>query len=236
RRCRRQDGLWTDLRRLPRERARRRTQGRRQGGVGAAHRRRQGRAPYERGEGQGCHAAESGQRIAHRRGHRRGDRLHARAAAVGGLLKGLFLLAMCAAIAACAPVHQRKDPPRVAQLVFPAPPDAPRFVYEWTLYSSADVVKDDRDTQLRRRITGEGRAATGFGKPYAVAVHQGRIFLSDSVERFVKVFAVPQGRYFQIGVEGAGRLAKPLGIDVDRAGSLYVADASLRAVLVYDRD
>ncbi|MFL6572787.1 MAG: 6-bladed beta-propeller [Burkholderiales bacterium] len=151
-------------------------------------------------------------------------------------MERLFLVAMCMAAAACAPVPQRKDPPRPVQVVFPAPPDAPRFVYEWTLYSSADVVKDDRDLQLRRMITGESRTGTGLAKPYAVAVHKGRIFLSDSVERFVKVFDVPEGRYFQIGLEGAGRLAKPLGIDVDRSGSLYVADASLRSVMVYDRD
>jgi DNA-binding beta-propeller fold protein YncE len=133
-------------------------------------------------------------------------------------------------------VPQRVEPAKPVALVFPGPPDAPRFVYEWTLYSSADVVREDRDNRFRRMITGEGRSGTGLAKPYAVAVHQGRIFLSDSVERFVKVFDVPQGRYFQIGAEGAGRLAKPLGIDVDRSGVLYVADASLRAVMVYDRD
>ena len=134
-----------------------------------------------------------------------------------------MVIAACAA--ACAPVPQRTEPKPMA-LVFPGPPDEPRFIYEWTLYSSADVVRDDRETQLRRMITGEGRTGTGLAKPYAVAVHKGRIFLSDSVERFVKVFDVPEGRYFQIGVEGAGRLSKPLGIDVDRSGSLYVAAVS----------
>ena len=150
-------------------------------------------------------------------------------------MKKLLVMAIAACAAACAPVPQRTAPPK-AVLIFPAPPDEPRFIYEWSLYSSADVVIEDRDTQFRRRITGEGRTGTGLAKPYAVAVHQGRIFLSDSVERFVKVFDVPQGRFCQVGADGPGRLAKPLGIDVDRSGSLYVADASLRAVMVYDRD
>ena len=143
---------------------------------------------------------------------------------------------MCLVVASCAPVPQRAAPAKPALLVFPAPPDEPRFVYEWTLYSSADVVVEDRDSQFRRLITGESRSGTGLAKPYAVAVHQGRIFLSDSVERFVKAFDVPQGRFFQVGAEAPGRLSKPLGIDVDRAGNLYVADATLRAVMVYDRD
>lgn len=124
-------------------------------------------------------------------------------------------------------------------LVFPAPPDQARFIYERTLYSSADVVPDAKDASFRRMVTGEVRSAEGLGKPYAVAVHQGRIFVSDSAERFVKVFDVPTGRFFHIGEEaqgGQGELIKPLGLDVDNRGTLYVADATAKAVLVYDRD
>lgn len=147
-----------------------------------------------------------------------------------------LILIAAVALGACAPVPERTDAPKPAALVFPGPPDEARFVYERTLYSSADVVTDSRDNELRRMVTGEGRTGARLSKPYAVAVHQGRIFISDSVERFVKAFDVPQGKYFEIGLEGVGRLAKPLGIDVDRAGNLYVADATLKAVMVFDRD
>ncbi len=150
-------------------------------------------------------------------------------------MKKLVVLAL-AALAACAPVPERAAAPRPAQIAFPEPPDEPRFIYERTLYSSGDVVSESREAELRRMVTGEGRRGTGLQKPYAVAVHQGRIFLSDSVDRFVKVFDVPQGKYFEIGTEEAGRLMKPLGLDVDRAGTLYVADTTLKAVMVYDRD
>ena len=146
-------------------------------------------------------------------------------------------LAALVALAACAPMPDKSQSGKPAgPIVFPGPPDAPRFVYEWTLLSSADVMLDNKETQFRRAITGEARTGVGLAKPYAVAVHQGRIFLSDSVERFIKVFDVPQGKYFQIGVDDPGRLAKPLGLDVDRAGTLYVADATAKAVMVYDRD
>jgi DNA-binding beta-propeller fold protein YncE len=153
-------------------------------------------------------------------------------------MRWLALIAAAAlALAACAPLPEKADDakPR-GPLVFPPPPDDPRFVYEWTLYSSADVVPDDRETLMRRMLTGESRAGVGLAKPYAVAVHQGRIFLSDSVERFIKAFDVPQGKFFRVGVDDPGRLVKPLGIDVDRTGVLYVADATLKAILVYDRD
>jgi len=146
-------------------------------------------------------------------------------------------LAALAALAACAPLPEKPEAqkPR-GPLVFPAPPDDARFEYEWTLYSSADVVPDDKESLLRRAVTGELKGGIGLAKPYAVAVHRGRIFLSDSVERFIKAFDVPQGRFFRVGFDDPGRLAKPLGIDVDRDGNLYVADASIKAVMVYDRD
>jgi DNA-binding beta-propeller fold protein YncE len=124
----------------------------------------------------------------------------------------------------------------VRELVFPAPPEEPRFVYERSIYSSGDVIPDDGDAQFRRMLTGELRSGEGLAKPYAVAVHQGRIFLSDSVERFIKVFDVPNGRYYKIGVDDPGQLTKPLGIDIDRAGTLYVADASLKTIMLYDKD
>lgn len=152
-------------------------------------------------------------------------------------MRSLLALAVIVALVACAPMPEKSgDAKPTGLIVFPSAPDEPRFAYEWTLYSSADVIPDDRETQLRRMVTGEGKRGVALTKPYAVAVHQGRIFLSDSVERFVKVFDVREGKHFAIGTDDPGRLVKPLGLDVDGAGQLYVADATMKTILVYDRD
>ena len=145
-------------------------------------------------------------------------------------------VAMTVIFGACAPVQTTPEKKSEIQVVFPLPPDEPRFHYERSIYTSADVVPEKSDDSLRRMVTGERRTGEGLAKPYAVAVHQGRIFLSDSVERFIKVFDVPGGRHFKIGVDEPGRLTKPLGIDVDAKGNLYVADATQKAIFVYDRD
>ncbi|NMG32553.1 6-bladed beta-propeller [Aromatoleum evansii] len=121
-------------------------------------------------------------------------------------------------------------------LVFPGPPDEPRFVYERTLTNSTDVVADNSDDALRRALTGGQRAGQFMTKPYAVAAHRGRIFVSDSADRNVKVFDIPEGRFFTIGEEEPGVLAKPLGLDVDSSGRLYVADATQKMIFIYDRD
>jgi len=151
---------------------------------------------------------------------------------------GKIALAVAATLAlGCAPVQERdKGSSASNQLIYPQPPDEPRFVFERTIYGSADVVPQKSNAAIKRALTGELERSEGLAKPYAVAVHRGRIFVSDSAERFVKVFDVVDGTYSKIGDDEQGPLAKPLGIDVDAAGNLYVADASNKAVMVYTRD
>lgn len=138
-------------------------------------------------------------------------------------------------LAACAPLPPVKKVD-TGPLVFPAPPDEPRFVYERTIYGSADVVPQDTQSQLRSLLTGEGARGEGLNKPNAIAVFQGRIFLSDSVDAVIRVFDVPNGRHFKIGADDPGKLSKPLGIDVDRNGNLYVADSVAKRIMVYNKD
>lgn len=136
-------------------------------------------------------------------------------------------------LAGCGAPAPYKAPPLP---VFPAPPDAPRFYYERTLYSSADVEPDEKNAGLRRMLTGESRVGEGIAKPYGVAVHKGRVYVSDSARRRVSVFDIPGQRFFQIGEGDQGRLSLPLGIDVDAQGMLYVVDATTKLVNIYDGD
>lgn len=146
----------------------------------------------------------------------------------------LMLGGVCVGLVACV---STPPPPAVAPkavlLVVPQPPDEPRFAYERTIYGSGDVVADEAGGELRRLVTGEGKQSEPLSKPYAVAVHQGKVYVSDSAERYIKVFDFAQGKYYRIGEEDPGRIVKPLGIDVDHAGRLYVADATARDIKVF---
>lgn len=157
------------------------------------------------------------------------------------LVQNSLIWLFCAAVlglTACGELPKAQAKPKSAgPLVFPSPPDEPRFFFERTLQGSFDVENQQSDSQLKEFLTGE-RTAGGerLDKPYGVKVHKGRIFVSDTVSRTVKVFDVPTGRYFRIGESEPGRLMKPLGMDVDAAGNLYVADISQKCIVVYDRD
>lgn len=145
-------------------------------------------------------------------------------------LLGILFLSACAA----PPTSQA---PKVEIPIFPPPPDEARFIYERTLYSSADVAKKDKNAELRRMFTGEPQVGEGMAKPYGVAAYKGRIYVSDSALRAVLVFDIPGQRFFKIGDDendAPGKLIAPFGLDVDGNGNLYVVDSGAKAVKVYD--
>ncbi|HHH36937.1 MAG TPA: 6-bladed beta-propeller [Gammaproteobacteria bacterium] len=118
--------------------------------------------------------------------------------------------------------------------VYPPPPAKPRFVYERTLIYNDDVEAYTRAMRFKQFALGASRKLRGLVKPFDVAVHRGRIYVTDSVQRRVILFDVPGRRYLEIGAEEPGALAKPLGIDVAPNGDIYVCDITARRVMVYD--
>lgn len=146
-----------------------------------------------------------------------------------------WLLAFLAGslVVACAPAPA---PQPETILVYPDPPDPPRYYYERTILGSTDVSEESSTDRLKRFATGQGRHGQGLNKPFDITVFGGRIFVSDTVSRMVHAFDFPRGRYYEIGVQGIGRLAKPLGLAADRAGHLFVVDATAKRIQVYDYD
>ena len=140
----------------------------------------------------------------------------------------ILLLTACAATS---PSGEKMEMP-----VFPPAPNETRFFYERSLLSSADVEIESGESLFQRIVTGVSRTGIGMGKPFGVTVHKGRVFVSDTLKRLVFAFDIREGKFIEIGTDGPGELVKPMGLDVDLNGNLYVCDASLKQVLVYDRD
>jgi DNA-binding beta-propeller fold protein YncE len=151
-----------------------------------------------------------------------------------GILRLVTALLLCA-LWGCAELPN-SGVKRIAPPVFPPPPDTARLIYERTLYSSADVLPDDKDGGLRRLLTGELRTGEALSKPYGVAVRHGRVYVGDTVDRVVVLFDLANKRYKRIGLEDPGALRMPFGIDIDAKGDVYVVDGTLKRVMVYDAD
>ncbi len=151
----------------------------------------------------------------------------------------MFFLVFIGALSGCVTIEKR-DLNQVGrsakELVFPQPPDNPRFVFERTFRGSADVIPETDEGALRRVLTGVGSVQNEpLVKPYAVAVYRGRVIVTDTAARSVRVFDVPGQRHYRIGDgDPENAILKPLGVDVDSSGKVYVADATKGQVLVFD--
>ncbi len=121
-------------------------------------------------------------------------------------------------------------------LVYPPPPEAARFYYERTFSTSADVRQETASDRFRKLVTGIGNSAFGLAKPYGVAVHHGKVYVTDTVQRAVLMFDPPHHEFKIIGNEGPGALGKPIGITTGKDGTLYVADHSSKRIMVFDED
>ena len=162
------------------------------------------------------------------------DRKHAIHLLTGPLLKAiplffLILLGGCASV----PEATISEP-----IVFPVPPDSPRYYYERTLFGTGAVKVTDKMDKLKSLLTGShARDGYSFAKPFDVAVHRGRLFVSDTVHRLVFALDFVTGESLIIGDSGdAGDLFKPLGLATDDEGNLYVCDIQLKKVMAYTRN
>ncbi|WP_371374291.1 hypothetical protein [Thalassotalea aquiviva] len=119
---------------------------------------------------------------------------------------------------------------------YPAAPDEARFYFDRMLRTNLSVEFETEDEQIKRYLTGASRKAQGMLKPFDIAVHGSRIFVSDPPARKVHIFDVAEFFYDTIKEPLEGALSQPMGIDVDAQGNLYIMDAGVEKIYLYDRD
>ncbi|OUS27901.1 hypothetical protein A9Q98_08430 [Thalassotalea sp. 42_200_T64] len=124
----------------------------------------------------------------------------------------------------------------IKEYVYPSPPDQARFYFDRMLRSSQNVEFETEDQQISRYLTGSTRKADGMLKPFDIAVHKGRIFVSDPAMRKIHIFDVREFHYSVTEPATDSTLTKPFGIDVDAVGNLYVIDSGAGDIKIYDRD
>lgn len=128
---------------------------------------------------------------------------------------GLLSL-LAAGLAGCAapPVRRAAGAP----VLWPAPPEQPRYRHEATLRNAGSLQDDDSPARLQRLLSGEDRSRASFGKPLAVAAGRGFVYITDTEGRRIFVFDLPRRRTFSFGLRLEGELKKPAGIALDREG------------------
>lgn len=149
------------------------------------------------------------------------------------VVRNILLCSALLAITACQSLDVEEET-QEGQLLYPKPPETTRYRYVFELRRSTDIQALSTMEKFRLLATDTTTQDVPFQKPMGVAAHAGAIYISDSLLQLIHVYDIPKRKYFQIGLRREGALKKPLGIDVDNRGQVYVADAAARRVIVFD--
>ncbi|MEY2686462.1 MAG: hypothetical protein RL375_660 [Pseudomonadota bacterium] len=163
---------------------------------------------------------------------------------LGAWLGAALLQGGCAtgAVTPARLTYSLEDLPAGAALVWPAPPEAARYVYAGSLTGERNFIADAASTS---RLRSFGRWLAGLDeadRPVALqrpsvvlGDNQGRLFVSDASRQAVLVFDRTAGQLL-VWDKAGGPLTfrSPSGLALAPGGGLYVADADLGAVVRLD--
>jgi DNA-binding beta-propeller fold protein YncE len=116
---------------------------------------------------------------------------------------------------------------------FPPSPDDPRIQFLTAFSSEGDL---GRGHSFADYITGEEKTTDPLVKPYGLAVHDGKIFVCDTVSGNIEVFDLKKRRASYFAPEGEGKFALPINITIDSDGTRYVSDTGRAQVLIFRAD
>lgn len=135
------------------------------------------------------------------------------------------------------PVAARVRPAATDTPTWPAPPDPPRarFVAEYRSTRDLGGSGSPIGRVLRGLAGAKRKDQITLVRPTDIwAVDSTRFFVTDASASALYVFDTRSRSTKRIGAEGAGALAKPMGLGGDSLGQVYVADPPNRRVVVFD--
>lgn len=155
------------------------------------------------------------------------------------LRQWMLLALLMLGLGACAPVAtkpQQKIAAASQSLLWPPPPDQPRFKFETVLQSAADITVETDSEQWQRSIQGiRGPSdALVLDKPSAIASRAGRVYVAEPSASAITVFDASRKRLFRFGLREPNVLKRPQALALDDEGKVYVLDPKLRKVMVFD--
>ena len=145
--------------------------------------------------------------------------------------------AIAIGLCACVTPQADKGEKQVkVQTLWPEPPEQPRFEYQATLRSAADILLETEEMRWEKRLTGRGISNRPvIYKPSGIAARGGLIYLAEPATKSVTVFDVPRRKLFSFGLRPPHQLNKPMSIALDASQRAYVLDTGLRKVMVFDK-
>lgn len=120
-------------------------------------------------------------------------------------------------------------------LLFPPPPERPRFQF-LTWATSADEVERSRGSFERFVLGDEPMVSRAINKPYGMAARDGVLYVCDTKGLCLCRLDYRNKSFTVLGASGPGRLRKPINIIIDPLGYKFVADPERKQIVVFGPD
>jgi len=144
---------------------------------------------------------------------------------------GATAATLVALLVGCASDGPVKEQPRP---VWPEPPEVARIEFIRVLVDDGDLAKDKTENQsVLRFLSGQAAPVNRIVEPMGLTTSADghRLYISDFAQAKVFVYDFDKKTSKTIG---QGKLAMPMGVGIDAAENIYVADAGRGGVQVFD--
>ncbi|WP_321367342.1 hypothetical protein [uncultured Desulfuromusa sp.] len=120
---------------------------------------------------------------------------------------------------------------------FPQAPAPPRIQFLTGIGNSNDVAGDTAEVVLFSMNAVQQEELKGFSKPYGITARGSQLYVCDTVDGTVAAIDLRQQTFTWLkGNFGPGALKKPINLEMDNDGKLYVADTGRKQVVTYDHE
>ncbi len=143
-------------------------------------------------------------------------------------------------VSGCGPVRpanpEKSAKPAKPRILWPQPPDEPRYRFAGILRSAADVLLENDEARFKRMVTGQKSISDDpvIDKPSGIAVRFGMVYVAEPSAAAITVFDMQRRKLFRFGKRESDKLGRPQSVAVDNEGNVHVLDSKQQKVLVFD--
>lgn len=145
--------------------------------------------------------------------------------------KTVSILIVFLFITACSGIEEKPQ----ETIYYPPLPNSPRIQYLATFSTDRDLT--GKENQFSNFILGEDvKKDSLISKPYGVAFYKNKLYVVDIRGPGYAVFDFNTKQTYTIHGNGAGQIKKPINIDIDSQGNIYITDTNKNQVLQFNQE
>lgn len=131
---------------------------------------------------------------------------------------------------ACSP--RIKKAISIERIIYPSPPDTARIQYLTSISNSSQITK--KQSALAKTVVGENKSKLIY-KPYGVFIRNGKLYVNDvSLGGGLEIIDLKKKEFEYFIPQESYKLKMPLNCYVDYNDELYIVDAELSKIAVFD--